>query len=144
MPHLLLELENSVHERLSSGRASRDVNVNGHDPVTSSCDRVAVVVVSSSVRAATHGDDPAGVRHLIVNLAQSRSHLVCKGSSDNHDIGLTGRGTENNTETILIVSWGGQVHHLDGAAGKTEGHGPEGALTRPVGDLIKSGPVPAR
>jgi hypothetical protein len=29
------------------------------------------------------------------------------------------------------------VHHFDGAAGQSEGHGPEGALTRPVGDLVK-------
>jgi hypothetical protein len=36
------------------------------------------------------------------------------------------------------------VHHFDGAAGKTEGHGPERALTGPVGDLVKSSPVPAR
>ena len=105
---------------------------------------IAVVIVSTAIGARTHGNDPTGLRHLIVNLSESRSHLVGKSSGNNHDIGLSGRGTENDTETILIVSWGGQVHHLDGAASKTEGHGPKGALTRPVGDLIKSGPVPAR
>jgi hypothetical protein len=31
------------------------------------------------------------------------------------------------------------VHHFDGAAGETEGHGPQGALTRPVGDLVERG-----
>lgn len=29
------------------------------------------------------------------------------------------------------------MHHFDGAAGEAKGHGPEGALAGPVGDLIK-------
>lgn len=29
------------------------------------------------------------------------------------------------------------MHHLDGAAGEPERHGPEGALPRPVGDLVE-------
>jgi hypothetical protein len=33
------------------------------------------------------------------------------------------------------------VHHLDGTAGETESHRPEGALTGPIGDLIKGGPA---
>jgi len=124
MPHLLLQLEDSVHERLGSRRAAGYVDVYWHDPVASSCDRVAVVVVSSSVGAAAHGNNPSWVGHLVVDLSQRWRHLVCEGSGYDHDVGLSGRGTENNTETILIVSWGGQVHHLDGAACETESHGP--------------------
>ena len=33
------------------------------------------------------------------------------------------------------------MHHLDGAASETEGHGPQRTLAGPVGDLIKGGPV---
>ena len=29
------------------------------------------------------------------------------------------------------------MHHFDGAAGEPEGHGPEGALTGPVGYLVE-------
>lgn len=29
------------------------------------------------------------------------------------------------------------MHHFDGAAGETEGHGPEGGLAAPVDDLIE-------
>lgn len=29
------------------------------------------------------------------------------------------------------------MHHLDGAAGQAEGHGPKRALTSPVGDLVE-------
>jgi hypothetical protein len=33
------------------------------------------------------------------------------------------------------------VHHFDGAAGETEGHGPEGGLTGPVGDDVEGGAI---
>lgn len=32
------------------------------------------------------------------------------------------------------------MHHLDGATGKAEGHGPKGTLTGPVGNLIQGRP----
>jgi len=99
------------------------------------------VVVTATVRTATHGNNPPGVRHLIVDLSQSRSHLVRESSGNDHDIRLSRRSTENDTETILIVAGGRQVHHLDGAACKTERHGPERALTGPVGYLIERCPV---
>jgi hypothetical protein len=40
----------------------------------------------------------------------------------------------------LVVAGGGEVHHFDGAAGEAEGHGPEGALAGPVGDLVEGCP----
>lgn len=33
------------------------------------------------------------------------------------------------------------MHHLDGAAGQTKGHGPEGRLPAPVGDDVEGGAV---
>lgn len=51
MSHLLLQLENTEHQGLSGRRASRDVDVDWHNPVTASGDTVAVVVVSSTVGA---------------------------------------------------------------------------------------------
>lgn len=139
MPHLLLKLEDTKHECLGSRWASGNVNVDWDDSVATSGDRVGVVVVATTVGARAHGDDPSGVRHLVVNLSQSRGHLVGEGTGDNHDIGLTRGGTENNTHSVLVVTWGGKVHHLNSAAGETEGHGPERALTRPVCDLIEGG-----
>lgn len=102
------------------------------------------MVVSSTVRAATHRDDPSRLGHLIVDLSQGRCHLVCKGSGHNHDVRLSRRGTENDTQAILIVAGCGKMHHLESAAGETECHGPEGALTCPVGHLIKCGAVRMR
>jgi len=137
VPHLLLQLEDTEHERLGGWRASWDVDVDWDNSVATSRDTVAVVVVATTVGAATHGDDPSWVRHLVVDLAKRRRHLVGESTGDNHDIGLTGRGTENDSHAILVVTRGGQVHHLDGAASETESERPERTLTCPVGDLVE-------
>lgn len=99
------------------------------------------MVVATAVGAAAHADNPARVGHLIVDLAKSGRHLVRQCTSHNHNIGLTRGGSENNSQTILIVAGGGKVHHLDGTAGETEGHRPEGALAGPIGNLVKGGPA---
>jgi len=138
MAHLLLQLENSVHESLTGRWASWDVDIDRDNSVTTSGDGVRVVVVTTTVSTGTHGNDPSWFWHLIVNLTKGRSHLVGEGTSHNHDIGLTRRSTENDTESVLIVSWGRKMHHLDGTASKTESHGPERSLTSPVGNLIES------
>ena len=90
MPHLLLQLENAKHERFSSRRAARDINVDWYDPVAATGDAVAVVVVSSSVGAAAHRNDPSGIGHLIIDLPKSRGHLVGQSTGNNHNIRLAG------------------------------------------------------
>jgi len=99
------------------------------------------MVVTAAVGAAAHADDPSGIGHLIVDLAQGGSHLVGEGSGDDHDVGLAGGGSEDDSETILIVAGGGEVHHLDGAAGETKGHRPEGGLAGPVCYDVEGGAV---
>jgi hypothetical protein len=137
LPHLALKLEDAVHEGLTRWGAAGNIYIDRDDPVATADDAVAVVVVASAVGAAAHTDDPAWLRHLIVDLSQSGGHLVGEGSGDNHNVRLTGRSTENDSEAILIVSWSGEVHHFDGAAGQTERHGPQRRLPGPVGHLIK-------
>lgn len=99
------------------------------------------MVVATTVGATAHADNPPRVGHLIIDLAKSGRHLVRQCAGHNHHIGLTGGGPENNSQAILIVAGSGKVHHLDGTAGETESHGPEGALTGPIGDLVKGGPA---
>ena len=84
------------------------------------------MVIATPIRTAAHRNNPSRIRHLIIDLSKRRSHLVRERAGNNHDIGLTRRGTEDYTETILVVAGSRQVHHFDGAAGKAEGHGPEG------------------
>ena len=94
------------------------------------------MVVPAAVRAAPHANHPAGLRHLVVDLAERGRHLVRERARDDHDVGLAGGGAEDDAHAVLVVARGGEVHHFDGAAGEAEGHGPEGGLARPVGDLV--------
>jgi hypothetical protein len=143
MPRMLEGLE-SVRDDITRWQGgehtTRHVDVNRHNPVTASYNRVTVVVVATAVGTTSHADNPTGIGHLIIDLAQSGSHLVCQSTGHNHNIGLTRRSTENDSEAILIVAGSRKVHHLDGTACKTEGHGPQRALTSPVSNLIKSSP----
>jgi len=65
VPHLLLQLENTVHQCLTCWGASRHVNIDWHDSIASSCNTIAVVVISTAVGARTHGDDPSGLKNLL-------------------------------------------------------------------------------
>jgi hypothetical protein len=106
----------TVHESFACGWATGDIDIHGNNSITSSHYAVGVVVVSTTIGAATHADYPSGIRHLIVNLAKSGSHLVSERTGHDHNIRLTWSSTENDSETILIVSWGREMHHFDGAA----------------------------
>src|SRR5690606_18287683 len=75
---LPLELHHAVKQRLGGRRTAGDVDVHGHDPVAASHDAVAVVVVAPAVGTRAHRDDVLGVRHLVVDLAQRRGHLVAQ------------------------------------------------------------------
>ena len=68
MSHLFLELEDAVHQCFTGRRASRDVDINGHNSITSSCNTVAPVIITSSIRARTHTDHPSWIRHLVIYL----------------------------------------------------------------------------
>lgn len=94
------------------------------------------MVIAASVRAAAHRDDPPWVWHLVVDLPQRRSHFVRQRAGHDHDVGLARAGAEDDAQAILVVARRGEVHHFDGAAGETEGHGPEGPLAGPIGDLV--------
>ena len=102
--HLLLQLKDTVHERLTRRRASRNVNVHGYNPITTSGNTVAIVVIAASVGARTHADYPSWVRHLIVDLPKGGCHFVGECTGHNHNIRLTRRGTEYYTKAILIVT----------------------------------------
>ncbi len=130
---LLLELDDPVDERLGGRGAARHVHVHRHDAVAAADHRVAVVVVAAAVGAGTHGDHPARLRHLVVHLAQGRGHLVAERAGHDHQIGLPWAGAEHlGAEAADVVARRGGMHHLDGAAGQTEGHGPQRSGLGPV------------
>lgn len=94
------------------------------------------MVITTSIGTRSHGNDPAGLGHLIVNLAKRRSHFIGEGTSHNHDIRLTRRRTEHHTETLHIVSRRSSVHHFDGTASQTKRHGPQRAFSGPIHELV--------
>lgn len=96
----------------------------GLHTITASDDGIGIVIVTTTIGTRTHGDDPSWFWHLVVNFSQGGSHFVGEGSGNDHDVTLTGTSTEDDTETILVVSGCSHVHHLDGAASETESHGP--------------------
>ena len=61
-------MESKADEFTGGGRTAGDVNVYRDDAIAASDDRVAVVVVSTTISAAAHGNDPSRLRHLIVSI----------------------------------------------------------------------------
>jgi hypothetical protein len=139
--HLLLELEDAIHQCLGRRRTytqltkfktncgetltSRNVDIHRHNAVATTDNRVAVVVVATTIGAAAHTDNPSGIGHLVINLAESGC-LFCLSmyplQSSHRTVGVR---HGNDSQAILVISRSGEVHHLDGAASKTEGHGPQ-------------------
>lgn len=70
------------------------------------------------------GGGPRGQAYL----AQGRGHLVGERAGHDHDVRLARAGAEDHAEAVHVVAGRRHVHHLHGAAGQAEGHGPQGTL----------------
>src|SRR5262249_17120438 len=103
-PYLLLQEQHTVKQRLRGGGTTRNVDVNRHDAVATAHHCVRIVVVAASIGARTHGDHVTRLRHLVVDLAQCRRHLVCKRPGYDHDIRLAWRGPRRKTEALGVVA----------------------------------------
>src|SRR5262249_32475741 len=73
---LLLQQQHAVEQCLRGRRAAGHVDIDRHDAIAAAYDRVGIVVVSAAVGARAHGNDVARLRHLVIDLAQRRRHLV--------------------------------------------------------------------
>ena len=58
--------------------------------------------------------------YLIVDFSKGRRHFVGDGASDDNNVGLTRRRSENDPISIHVVARGGNVHHLNGATGENK------------------------
>jgi len=138
MSHLLLQLENPVHQRLTGRRAPWHINIHWDNSITPPSNTIAIMIITTPIRTTAHTNHPSRVRHLIIDLTECWGHFIGEGAGYNHDVGLTRGSTENYTEAILVVTGCTEVHHFDGAAGEAKCHGPERTLTCPVGNLVES------
>lgn len=134
-----------------------------HNAVTSSHDRIRVVVVASSICAAAHGDNPFRLWHLIIDLTEGWCHLVCQRPRNDHDVRLARGRSEDDPESIKVISAGptlttsaklfreqllinsifpprgSRMHHLDSTTSEAEGHGPDGSRASPVNHRVHLG-----
>src|SRR3989304_6220727 len=85
---LLLEGHEGVHERLRPRRAAGHVDVHGNDLVHALEDAVVAGVRPAVGGAGAHGDDPLGVRHLLVQQLDRGRHLLGDGAGDDHHVRL--------------------------------------------------------
>src|SRR5690606_13545173 len=133
---LLLQLDQPVNQCLRRGWTARNVYINRYYAVATAHYRIGIVIVTAAVRAGSHRDDPPGFRHLVVNLAERRSHLVHERSSHDHDVRLSGTRAEDDAETVKVVTRSTCMHHLDCAAGEAECQRPKGARSGPLDDIV--------
>lgn len=139
-PLLGLEQKHGVQQGFGCWRAAGHIDIDGYDTIHAPHHRVAIVVVATSVGATAHADHPLRVRHLVINLTKGGCHFVCHCSRHNHHVGLSRGCSEDDSETVLVVSGHGDVHHLDTAAGETKRQRPKRTLACPVNNLIDRGP----
>lgn len=97
---LPLQHQDPVHQSFSGRGAPRHVNINGDDPVDSPDDAVRIVVVPTSVGAATHGNHPLGLRHLVVDLPNGRGHFIGDRPGHDYHVGLPRGRPEHHSVSV--------------------------------------------
>lgn len=55
---------------------SRNIDINRYYSVTTTSNRVTVVIISAPICTTSHADHPTRIRHLVIDLSESRSHFV--------------------------------------------------------------------
>ena len=127
----------AVHQRFGPGRATGHVDVDRHHLINALNQRI-VVKHAAGGRTHTHGDDPFGVHHLVIDLAKDRGHLLAHPTGNDHDVGLPGRRPEHlhavSSQVVMAAACG---HHLDGTAGEAEGGRPGGTGTCPLHQILQ-------
>src|ERR1051326_926623 len=63
---LLLQQHHAIEQRLGRGRTAGHVNVDRHDTVASTHDRIGIVIVAAAIGAGAHGDHVARLLSLFL------------------------------------------------------------------------------
>src|SRR5215510_275750 len=135
-PNLALQQQHAVDQRLCRRWTPRHIDIDWHDPVAAADDGIGVVVVAPAVGAASNRYDIPWLGHLVVNLAQVWRHLVAQRTCHDLHVGFARRGTGRKAKAFKIPTRHRGLHHLDGAAGKSEGHPHQRAGARPIDEVV--------
>src|ERR1700744_2626130 len=134
----LLQQQHAIEQRFRRRRAAGHVDIDRHDTVAATHHRVGIVVIAATIGAGTHRDHVARLRHLVVDLAQRRRHLVGERACHDHHVGLARRGPRCKAEALDVITRHRDLHHPDRAAGETKRHPHQGARARPGDQVIGS------
>src|SRR5262249_4790756 len=110
---LVLDFEQPLEERLGPGRAARDVDVDRDDLVDALAHRVRVLEEPAAVGAAPHGDDEAGLRHLVVEALDPEGHLVGERPGDDEQVARPRARPGGGAEALEIAARAAGLHQLD-------------------------------
>src|SRR5712691_2236269 len=136
---LLLEQKEAVEQRLGGRRAARYIDVNRDHPVHALDHVVAVAKRPTGIGTGAHGDGPLGIGHLLVDALEHGRHFDGHRARDDHEVGMARRSERHHAEPLHVEARGEGRHHLDGAAGQPEGHGPYRGLAGPVEERVGQG-----
>jgi hypothetical protein len=118
--YLLLNLEESFEEGFWSWRAAGNVDIDGKNFVHAFDDRVAELEEAAAIGAGPHGDDIAGLRHLVEETTNAQGHLVSEGAGDHDEVGRSRTGPGCGSEPFEVRSRSTRLHELNGTASKTK------------------------
>lgn len=124
MPHLLLQLKNAIQQRLRRRRTPRNIDIDRNNPINATHHTIAIVIVPAPIRTAAHANHPLRIGHLVIALPQRGRHFVRHGPGHDHHVCLARGGAEDYTQSVLVVSRHGGLHHFDCAAGEPEAERP--------------------
>lgn len=101
--YLLLQLQNTIEQCLCRRWTARYIYVHWDNTITTTNNWVWVVIVSTTIGTASHGDDPFRVIRLIINSAQCWSHFVGYCTSNNEAVGLTGTCPKYHSKPVHVI-----------------------------------------
>src|SRR5450759_2081302 len=143
-----LQLHDPANERLGTRWAAGDVDVDRKDLVDPVDLGVAPCEDATRHGAVAHGDEVLRLGHLPVEAHHRGCHLLRQRARDDHDVGLTWRGTDHLRAEARDVEFGrGHRYEFDKAAGEPEAERPEAVAPCPVekrvdgaDEYVRSGP----
>eukprot|EP01083_Nonionella_stella_P132329 402279_1 len=135
-PDFILQHDHSIQKRLCGRRTPRDVHIHRHNAIATAQDRVAVVIIATSVCTRSHRDYVARGRNRFVDISEKRSHLVTDGSGNNNTVRLAWTRTWNHTKLVPIISGRKRMHHLDSTTRQSKGDRPQRSTSHVSDNLI--------
>src|SRR6185312_1497555 len=131
-----LQLQQRIEKILGPWRATRYINIHGHDAIDALQNGVGVERPTHT-RTGPHGDYPLRLWHLKVDSLQNGCHFQRYGSGDDHEVGLPGARSEHfRAEARNIEAGRSGGDHFNRAASQAKAKRPERRLSSPIEYIV--------